>query len=330
MTLDVLAIGNAIVDVLAHAPEVFLDQHGLVKGSMRLISDDMAEKLYQEMGNAVESSGGSAGNTVAAMASLGAKTAFAGRVGKDSLGKIFSHDLQSIGVESYLEQAENGESSARCLTLITPDAERTMCTFLGAARDFSGAALSAELLGRASVVYLEGYLFDQPKAKAAMLAAAAEARLLGRSVALTLSDVFCVERHHEYFLHLIRNHANLLFCNAAEATTLLGLDFWSEDGAKTFQQWGITACITEGAAGALIVTPEQLLRIPVAPNIKPVDLTGAGDVFAAGFLYGYTKGWGLDEAAWLGCRMAGQIIQQFGARSNRPYTEILREKPPIL
>ncbi len=321
---DVLGIGNAIVDVLAHVDEEFLVRHDLVKGSMRLIDEVEAERLYEALGPTLEQSGGSAANTIAALASFGCRAAFIGKVKDDQLGNVFAHDIRATGAHFGTPMAEDGPSTARCLVLVTPDGERTMNTWLGAAQNLGPEDVDEELVAASGIVYLEGYLWDPPAAKEAFRKAAEVARASGRKVALSLSDAFCVDRHRESFLDLIRNAVDILFANEAEIKSLYQVKTFN-DAMHAVRQDCPLAVLTRSAAGSVIALPDDVHVIEAAPVKKVEDATGAGDLFAAGFLAGHARGLDLPDAARLGALAAAEIIQQMGARATRPFHEVARE-----
>ncbi|MFG1301052.1 adenosine kinase [Xanthobacter sp. V3C-3] len=323
--LDVLAIGNAIVDVLSRAEEDFLAAHGMAKGSMALIDEVEAERLYGAMGPGTEASGGSAANTAAGIASLGGKTGFIGRVAADGLGTVFGHDIRAAGVAFATPAAENGPSTARCLILVTPDGERTMNTYLGAAQNLTTADISQVDVESAAVTYLEGYLWDPPPAKQAFLAAAQIAHAAGRKVALSLSDAFCVDRYRGEFLDLIRGGTvDLVFCNEGELKSLYETaDF--DAAVVALRRDAKEAVVTRSEKGASFVTSGAVVSVPAHPVERVVDTTGAGDLFAAGFLAAYTRGRDPATALRLGALAAGEIIGQMGARPQRPLIDLARE-----
>jgi len=309
--LDVVAVGNALVDVLAKVDDSFITTHNLAKAGMRLIDAEPAEKLYAAMPPAQETSGGSAANTAAALASLGGKAGFIGKVADDQLGKVFAHDMNAQGVQFANGQSPSTLPTGRCLVAVTPDSERTMNTSLGCSTDFCTADLSAELLQNTRVVYLEGYLFDRPAAKEAFREAGRIARAAGAEVSLTLSDAFCVHNHRADFLALIAQGVDILFANEAEITALYECEF--EEAAAKVQAAVKVAVLTRSAEGARIVSKSESISVPAEPA-QVVDLTGAGDAFAAGFLFGYTQGLPLREAGRLGALAASEVISHFGAR----------------
>jgi len=311
---DVLAIGNAIVDVLARTDDAFLVQHKMHKGTMRLIDEVQAAKLYDAMGPAVEISGGSAANTVVGVASLGARAGFIGKVKDDDLGRVFAHDIRAAGVSFATPPASAGPSTARCYVLVTPDGERTMNTYLGAAQDLHPNDIDADAVAAAQIIYLEGYLWDPPRAKEAFLKAAKIAHAAERDVALTLSDAFCVCRYRAEFLDLIRSRTvDLVFANERELHSLYETaDFDSAlDGLRNDAR---LAVVTRSEKGCLIVTREQTEAVPASPVECVVDATGAGDLFAAGFLAGLSRGSDYRTAGRLGALVAAEVIQHLGAR----------------
>ncbi|MCG5234448.1 adenosine kinase [Xanthobacter oligotrophicus] len=323
--LDVLAIGNAIVDVLSRAEEDVLARHAMVKGGMALIDETRAEEVYAAMGPGTEASGGSAANTAAGIASLGGRAGFVGRVKADTLGTVFGHDIRAAGVAYATPAAADGPATARCLILVTPDGERTMNTYLGAAQHLTTADIHAGEVESAAITYLEGYLWDPPPAKEAFLAAARIAHGAGRKVALSLSDAFCVDRYRGEFLDLIRGGTvDLVFCNEGELKSLYETaDF--DAAIVALRRDAKEAVVTRSEKGASFVTSGAVVSVPAHPVEKVVDTTGAGDLFAAGFLAGYTRGLDPATALRLGALAAGEIIGQMGARPQRPLLDLARE-----
>lgn len=322
--LDVVGVGNALVDVVTNVDDAFIATHGLSKGGMTLVDAARADALYKAMPPARESSGGSGANTIAALASLGAKAGFIGRIGKDEMGDVFAHDIRAQGVTFKADVRDDAQPTGSCLIVVTPDAERTMNTSLAANVNFSSADLSKELLQSAKVVYLEGYLFDQPAAKAAFLQAASWAREAGREVALTLSDSFCVQRHLEDFRKLVKQ-VDILFANEHEITALYGTsDF--DAAAKMAAAEVKLAVLTQSAKGATIVRGEERVAIAAEKVAKVVDLTGAGDAFAAGFLYGYTRNMPLAESGRMAALCAAEVIGHYGARPEIKLSEYVAGK----
>jgi adenosine kinase len=311
---DVLGIGNAIVDVIARAEDEFLAKHAMHKGAMALIDEERAAAIYDAMGPATEMSGGSAANTIVGVGSLGARAAFIGKVKDDELGRAFAHDIRAAGVEYRTPPASDGPSTARCYVLVTPDGERTMNTYLGAAQDLHPRDIDEEMIASAAITYLEGYLWDPPHAKEAFLQAAKIAHANERQVALTLSDAFCVDRYREEFLDLIRTGTvDLIFANEAELRSLYQTaDF--DTAVAALKQDARLAVVTRSEKGCLVVTREESGAVPAAPIAKLVDATGAGDLFAAGFLVGLSRGSDYRNAARLGALAAAEVIQHLGAR----------------
>jgi sugar/nucleoside kinase (ribokinase family) len=312
--LDVLCIGNAIVDIIADCDDAFLEREGLTKGMMRLIDAAEATRLYDHMGPAREISGGSAGNTAAGVAALGGKAGFIGQVAPDQLGEFYRHDLTATGVEFITPAADLGEPTARSMVLVTPDAHRTMNTFLGAAQLLPPAALDEAQIEGAAVLYLEGYLWDPETPRYAMVKAIDIARRAGRKVAFTLSDTFCIDRHRDGFNQLLDNkRIDILFANEAEIRMLSGAgDF---DVAVAMVQNRVeTLVVTRSEQGAIAVQGGIRAAVAAEPVDKVVDTTGAGDLFAAGFLYGYTNGKSLEESLHIGAIAAAEVISHYGAR----------------
>ena len=310
---DVLCIGNAIVDVIARVEENFVSHHGLVKGSMNLIDEARAEDLYAAMGQAIEVSGGSAGNTAAGVASLGGKAAYFGKVKDDQLGAIFRHDMRAQGVPYDTPPALDGPATARSFILVTPDSERTMNTYLGACVNFTAKDVDRKTVEAAQVTYMEGYLWDRPEAKEAFKLAARVARGANRKTSITLSDSFCVERHRESFLDLIRNDIDIVFANEAETKSLYQTQNF-DSAMKAIAKDCPVAVLTRSEKGCIVVRGEEVHVIPAYPVSTVVDVTGAGDLFAAGFLRGFTSGKTLPEAARLGSVAAAEVISHIGAR----------------
>jgi len=321
--LDVVGIGNAIVDIIARCDDDFIVAEGLAKGGMRLIDADEADRLYAKMGPATEMSGGSAANTCAGLASLGARTAFIGKVAGDQFGTVFAHDIRSIGVKYETPQSQSQAPTARCLVLVTPDGERTMSTYLGASTELGNGEIVPELISSARVTYLEGYLFDPPEAKAAFHEAARIAAEAGRQVALSLSDTFCVERHRAAFRSLIQGGVDVLFGNQEEICALYETDTL-EDALKQLRAECTLAAVTRSGEGSIIMTPEDTITVPAAKVESVVDTTGAGDLYAAGFLYGLARGRPLDECGRLASLTAGEVISHIGARPEMSLAELAK------
>ena len=313
-TLDVLCIGNAIVDVITDADDAFLAAQSLDKGSMRLIDEAEAVRLYGVMGPGREVSGGSAGNTAAGLSALGIRTGFIGQVADDQLGKIYQHDIESQGIDFLVPARGDVGATARCLILVTPDAQRTMNTFLGAAQMLQAKDVDLEVVAGAGITYLEGYLWDPAEPRAAMEAAIDAARGAGRKVAFTLSDSFCISRHRDSFLKLIEDgRIDILFANEAEITELAGeTDF--DTAVAAVAPKVATLVVTRSEQGAIAISGDEHASVRAEPIERLVDTTGAGDLFAAGFLAGQARGLGLEVSLKLGAIAAAEVIQHYGAR----------------
>jgi sugar/nucleoside kinase (ribokinase family) len=321
-TFDVLGIGNAIVDVISHANDAFLATHGLVKGSMTLIDEARAETLYAAMGPGVEISGGSCGNTVAGVASFGGRGAYVGKVRNDQLGGVFAHDMRAIGVAFDTTQATDGPATARSLILVTPDAQRTMNTYLGACTRLGPADIDTAQVAASAVTYVEGYLWDPPEAKKAVLKAFDAAHAAQRKVSITLSDAFCVDRYREEFHALIRDKVDILFANESEIKSLYQAPTFEKAVAAVRKDARIAA-LTRSEKGSLIVAGGETHEVPAASVTRVVDTTGAGDLYAAGFLFGLTHGKPLAECARLGGIAAAEIISHVGARPEASLRELV-------
>jgi sugar/nucleoside kinase (ribokinase family) len=311
-SFDILGIGNAIVDVVAQAPEAFLSKHDMHKGAMALIDAERAEQLYRLMPRARESSGGSAANTCAVAAALGARVAFLGKVADDALGATFRDDISRTGVHFPTAPLTDGAPTARCLILVTPDGQRTMNTYLGACVAFGEHDVDPALVADAAITYLEGYLFDPPAAQAAFRRAAEQARSAGRQVALSLSDPFCVNRHRDAFRELVRTHVDILFANEAEIGSLYEENEFSLAADRARQEVGL-AVLTRSEAGSIVLRGNERVDVAAEPA-RVVDTTGAGDAYAAGFLAGLTSGRSVDACGRLGSIAAAEVIGQYGAR----------------
>ena len=313
-SIDVLAVGNAIVDVIADADDGFIERHGMAKGAMRLVDAEEAQKLYADMGPGRELSGGSAANTVAGLAALGLNAAFVGQLGEDELGQIFAHDIRSLGVRFDTPPRSDAGPTGRCLILVTPDAQRTMNTFLGAAQRLGREAIDAEAVAAARILYLEGYLWDPEEPRAAMEAAIDIARAAGTKVAFTLSDAFVVERHRADILRLIDDRRiDILFANEVEMLHL-AQQTDLESAVGQFAARVPTLVVTRSEHGALACSGEERAKVAAEPIERLVDTTGAGDLFAAGFLAGQALGKPLDRSLRLGAVAASEVIQHYGAR----------------
>ena len=323
---DVLGIGNAIVDVIARTDDDFLVRQNMRKGAMTLIDEARATAIYDAMGPAVEISGGSAANTIVGCASFGGRAAFVGKVKDDELGRVFAHDIRAAGVAFDTPPAFDGPSTARCYVLVTPDGERTMNTYLGAAQDLHPRDIDPDTIAASAITYLEGYLWDPKHAKDAFLKAAAAAHEANRMVALTLSDAFCVDRWRDEFLGLVRaGTVDLLFANEAELHSLYQTaDF--DTALAALRGEARLAVVTRSENGCVVVSRDQVLAVPAAPVERVVDTTGAGDLFAAGFLYGLSQGAGHERAASLGALAAAEVIQHLGARPETSLKALAQER----
>lgn len=320
----VTAVGNALVDVIAKADDAFITAQSMQKGSMMLIDQPRALELYGIMGPGTETSGGSAGNTMAGFASFGGKGAFIGKVADDQLGQIFQHDIRSLGLTFTTPVLKNGASTGRCLILVTPDGERTMNTFLGASVELDESDVDESLIAAAQITYLEGYLFDRDQAKAAFVKASEAAHKAGKRVALTLSDPFCVGRHRDDFLKLVKGHVDILFANEAELTSLVQEENFDKALAALSADVEIAA-VTRSEKGAVIRSRSETITVAAQPVSKVIDTTGAGDQFAAGFLYGFTEGMTLKRAGELGTIAAAEVISHIGPRPLVKLADLMRK-----
>lgn len=311
---DVIGIGNAIVDIVSFCDDAFLAEHGAAKGHTRLVDRPTIDALYAASGPSTEISGGSAANTIAGIAALGGRTAFIGKIADDEFGRIFHHDLTSIGVDYRTAADSSGrEPTARSLVLVTPDGQRTMNTFLGVSPFLTAEDLDADRIAAADILYLEGYLFDRDEAKDAFSNAAAIAKSAGTKVSLTLSDAFCVDRHRAAFRELIARDVDILFANEAELLTL----YQTEDFESAFQQCAETVSTLAGTRsenGSRIKTSTAVVDIPAEPNVRVVDTTGAGDLYAAGVLFGLSRNYDVELCGRIGSMAAAEIISHIGAR----------------
>ena len=326
-SLDIIAIGNAIVDVIAQADDAFIASEGLAKGSMQLLfSPEEAEALYAKMGAGIEASGGSAANTVAGIAALGGKTGFIGQVADDQLGSVFAHDIRALGVHFDTAPRPGQPPTARCLIFVTPDAQRTMNTFLGASQFLPATALDLDLIRSAAILYLEGYLWDPEQPRAAMRAAIDAARGAGRKVALTLSDSFCIERHRGDFLALIDDgQLDILFANEAEILSLNETDDFEAAVTATAARVPLLV-VTRSEKGALAVSGGERVQVPAEPIAEVIDTTGAGDLFAAGFLAGQAQGRSLRDSLTMGAIAAAEVISHYGARPEADLKQLVAKR----
>ena len=322
---DIVGIGNAIVDVLTQADDDFLVAEGLQKGSMSLADESRTSALYSKMGQTTVISGGSAANTIVGAASLGARTAFIGKVKDDQAGDEFTHDIRAMGVHFNTPAATDGLPTAKCLVFVTPDGERTMNTFLGACQNLTASDVDEDTIKKSKITYLEGYLWDPPAAKEAFVKAADIAHAANRQVALTLSDSFCVDRFRDEFLKLIKDRkVDIVFANEHELRSLYQTsDF--DLAITALRDEGVLGVVTRSAEGSIVVTREKNWSVPAFPINQLVDTTGAGDLFAAGFLAGYSNGMPLDQSARLGGLAAAEVIQHVGARPQTNLADLARQ-----
>ena len=310
---DVVGIGNALVDVIAHADDAFIDQHDLVKGSMTLVDTDRALEIYEALGGAIEMSGGSAANTMCGVASFGGTAAYIGKVSDDELGRVFGHDCRAVGVQFRPGAPADGTPTGRCIIVVTPDAQRTMNTYLGVSSLLCPTDIDADTVAAGEILYMEGYLYDRPEAKEAFRYAARVAHASDRLVSLTLSDSFCVDRHRADFRALVADEVDVLFGNETELTSLYEVGSMDE-AVRAVRGDCALAVVTTGAEGCLVVTPDDVLHAPAQPVDHVLDTTGAGDLFAAGFLYGYTRRRSLSDCARFGAIAAAEVISHVGPR----------------
>ncbi|WP_428407241.1 adenosine kinase [Hyphococcus sp.] len=328
-SLDVIGVGNAIVDVLAKADDAFLAAHSIPKGGMILIDEDQASEIYGAMAAGVEISGGSAANSIACIASLGGKGGFVGKVSADALGEIFRHDLRSLGVEFDTKPLESGPATGRCLVNVTPDAQRSMTTFLGAAGLVSPDDIDDSQIARAEITFFEGYLFEQPVARKAFVRACAIAKSKGKRTALTLSDASCVDRQFDELQQFIPQHVDILLANDREAETLFGSDDLNVIAEKARKLCPLTAVTLSEKGSLLIPRDGDAVKVAAVKPEKLVDTTGAGDAYAAGLLFGLARGFELESAGALGSLAASEVISHFGARPEQSL-KALAEKAGLL
>ncbi len=321
-SIDVTGIGNAIVDVLAHAEDAFIVAQGLTKGTMALIDEARARSLYAQMAQAVQMSGGSVANSMAGLASLGGRAAYIGKVARDPLGEVFSHDIRAVGVHFESAASASGVPTARCFVLVSPDAQRTLNTSLGACLELGPDDIDAALIARSKVVYLEGYLWDPPAAKEAFVKAATLARRAGRKVALSLSDPFCVQRHRKELEELVEQHVDILFANEHEVCALYEAPHLEQAMAAVRGRCELSV-LTLSEKGSVVLAGDETFAVQAAKVDKVVDTTGAGDLYAAGFLRGYTTGRSPAECGKLGALCAAEIISHFGARPEQSLAELV-------
>ena len=319
---DIVGIGNAIVDIVGSVDDAFLDSHGLEKGAMTLVDSDTSERLYQAMDPEIQCSGGSGANTVAVLASLGGKGVYVGKVNNDELGGIFRRDIGELGITFDTAALNDGPPTARCMVFVTPDAERTMQTYLGACVELCPDDIDEATIADAQITYMEGYLWDRPQAKEAFLKAARIAHASGNLVSLSLSDSFCVNRHRDEFLNLVRDHVDVLFANEDEIIALYGAGTFDEALQKVRSQCGIAA-LTRGAHGSVVVSGTDIHVLGVEKVEKVVDTNGAGDAYAGGFLFGLTQGYTLAECGRIGSMASAEIIGHLGARPQASLKDIV-------
>jgi sugar/nucleoside kinase (ribokinase family) len=320
---DVAGIGSAIVDIIGRCDDAFLAKHGAPKGNMRLVTAEEIDALYAAMGPAIEASGGSVANTMAGIASFGGKAAFIGRAADDQFGQIFAHDIKAIGVDFASKPAKGGKPTSRSLILVTPDGERTMNTYLGISTDLATSEVDPAVVGAAKIVYLEGYLFDQPQGMAAFREAAKIAHKAGGEVALSLSDAFCVDRHRAEFLKFVRADVDILLANESEITSLYETKDFETAAAHAAKDVKLAA-LTRSGAGSVLIRDGKRVAVPALPGVKVVDTTGAGDLYAAGLLYGLTQGFDLERCGKLGSLAAGEVISHIGARPEKKLSDLAR------
>jgi sugar/nucleoside kinase (ribokinase family) len=326
-SVDVLGIGNALVDVLSSEPDEVIERLGMVKGSMDLTEEPRMAEIYAAMGPATEVSGGSAANTIAGVASLGGSAHYIGRVRDDQLGTVFAHDIRSLGVGYTVAPATDGPATGCCLILVTPDAQRTMNTFLGASSLLGPDDIEEVVVASAGITFLEGYLFDRPEAQQAFRTAAGYAHAAGRRVALTLSDLFCVERHRDAFRDLVAGHVDVLFANELEILSLYEVADFDAAVAAVRADCPL-AVLTRGERGAVIVAEGEQVAVPAFPVEDLVDTTGAGDQYAAGFLFGHSRGHDLERCGRLGALAAAEVISHLGPRPLVSLADLAAEHLP--
>lgn len=317
----VVGMGNAIVDVITHVDDAFVDLHRLERGAMRLIDAEEVHRLYDAMPPGIESSGGSAANTIAGIADLGGRVGFIGKVRDDQLGEVFVHDMRAAGVDCAVPAAADGDPTARCLIVVTPDAQRTLNTFLGISRHLSPDDVDDEMIASAELLYCEGYLWDVDVAKEAIRHGMDVAHRSGGKAALALSDSFCVDRHRAEFRELVHGHVDVLFANELEICSLYEVDSFDEALQRVRGSCEI-ACLTRSEKGSVVVAGDELHVIDAHPVERVVDTTGAGDMYAAGFLWGLSQGHDLATCGHLGSMAAAEVISHLGARPEASLREL--------
>ncbi|MFL2770710.1 MAG: adenosine kinase [Rhodospirillaceae bacterium] len=321
---DVVGIGNAIVDILAQADDLFLSKYDAPKGTMVWVDEKQSDAMYKNLSQAIEASGGSAANTMAGIASFGGRPAFIGKVNNDKLGKTFTEDIRAIGVHFEPTQHTDGLATARCVILVTPDAQRTMFTYLGASSLLQAEDMDADVITASKILYIEGYQWDLPETKKAIVEACEVAHHSGRQVALTLSDPFVVERHRNELLALADKYADIIFANEQEIIRLFNADSF-EEAINSLKGCVDIAALTRGSHGAVTVNKDALVETPAMPQGKVIDTTGAGDMYAAGFLFGYTSGKDIKTCATLGALAAGEVICHMGARPKNSLRDLAKK-----
>ena len=320
--LDVVGVGNAIVDVIASVPDGFLLTHKIRKGGMTLIDGIRADELDRAFGeNGRRIPGGSGANTISGIASFGGKTGYIGKVANDALGRFFRKAMDRVGTKFSTPSLDDGPASARCMIAVTPDGERSMSTYLGASTEFASDDVDAEMIAAAKILYLEGYLFDKEAAKRAFVHASQIAKRAKRKVALTLSDSFCVDRHRRSFRHLIRGHVDLLFANEAELLSLYETDDF-DAAIEALRKDGATAAVTRSEKGSVVITPDEVITAHAEPVSRVVDATGAGDQYAAGFLFGFARNRRMRDCTKLGHIAAAEVISHYGPRPEISYRQL--------
>ncbi len=322
--LDVIGIGNAIVDVIAPAQDAFLDANGIAKGAMTLLDMDGAAKLYGKMGPGIETSGGSAANSIAGIAALGGKAGFIGKVKQDQLGEVFAHDLRALGVRYDTKMAADGPATGRCLILVTPDAQRSMNTYLGAGQELCAADVDPAVIQASAITYLEGYLWDPPLAKQAFRKAMDAARMAGKRVSMSLSDAFCVNRYRAEFQDLVKNNIDILFANETEIMALYETATF-DDALQAVRGKCDIAALTRSEKGCVILAGDEVHVIEAAPVANLIDTTGAGDLFAAGYLFGITHGRNAAASARIGALAAAEVISHIGPRPQADLKALLKK-----
>lgn len=321
-TFDICGVGNALVDVMAECDDAFLESNQITKGSMKLVDRTHALSLYDRIKPVAEMSGGSIANTVVGVASFGGNPTYIGKVRKDKIGDIFSKDMKSTGADFRTSPSTDGEPTGLCISLVTPDAQRSMCTFLGAAKELNVDDINPEIIQASKITYFEGFLLDNPPCHDAFLKAAKIAKAVGRKMALNLSDKFCVERHRADFYFFAKNHSDILVANEHEIMALYGESNLDAALAQAKEDCEIIVA-TRGEKGSIIISGDKSIKMDAAPVAKLLDTTGAGDMFAAGFLYGITHGRDIGEAGKFGALAAAEIISQYGSRPQTPLKKFL-------